>query len=125
MTCARVRRHGNGSARRRTRDAARFRPLDPARLAYVWSALFGEFADALPLIGAIPRMPNCYAAFGYGGNSIAFSAIAAEMIDQLLQGKGDPHAEMTAPSSIVAPEATAARDLLPEVQPIICDWQMA
>jgi glycine/D-amino acid oxidase-like deaminating enzyme len=78
------------------RVAARFRPLDPAQLAYVWSGLFGESADALPLIGAIPGMPNCYAAFGYGGNGITFSAIAAEMIDRLLQGERDPHAEMFA-----------------------------
>jgi glycine/D-amino acid oxidase-like deaminating enzyme len=71
--------------------AARFRPIAPAQLAYVWSGVFGETDDALPLIGAIPGMPGCYAAFGYGGNGITFSAIAAEMIDRLLQGERDPH----------------------------------
>jgi glycine/D-amino acid oxidase-like deaminating enzyme len=71
----------------------RFRPIAPAQLAYVWSGVFGETDDALPLIGAIPRMPGCYAAFGYGGNGITFSAVAAEMIDRLLQGGRDPHEE--------------------------------
>lgn len=75
------------------RVAARFRPIEPAQLAYVWSGVFGETSDALPLIGALPGMPGCYAAFGYGGNGITFSALAAEMIDRLLRGERDPHQE--------------------------------
>ena len=75
------------------RVAARFRPIAPSQLAYVWSGVFGETSDALPLIGALPGMPGCYAAFGYGGNGITFSAIAAEMIDRLMRGKVDPHQE--------------------------------
>jgi glycine/D-amino acid oxidase-like deaminating enzyme len=78
------------------RVAARFRPIAPTQLAYVWSGIFGETDDTLPLIGAIPQMPGCYAAFGYGGNGITFSAIAAEMIDRLLQGERDPHQEFFA-----------------------------
>lgn len=30
---------------------------------------FSETSDGLPLIGAVPGMPRCFAAFGYGGNA--------------------------------------------------------
>jgi glycine/D-amino acid oxidase-like deaminating enzyme len=42
------------------------------------------------LIGTIPAAPNCYAAFGYGGNGITFSALAADLIAGLINGDRDP-----------------------------------
>ncbi len=69
------------------RLAARFRQFDRTDIAYAWSGLFGVTDDGLPLIGRVPGMAHCYAAFGYGGNGITFSAIAADIIDRLLRGE--------------------------------------
>lgn len=55
-----------------------------------WTGFFGETEDGLPLIGPVPGHPRCYAAFGYGGNGITFSAMAAELIAGLLDGRRDP-----------------------------------
>jgi glycine/D-amino acid oxidase-like deaminating enzyme len=54
-----------------------------------WAGFFGETDDGLPLIGALPDRPRCYAAFGYGGNGITFSAVASTMIARLLRGERD------------------------------------
>lgn len=58
-----------------------------------WAGFFGETEDSLPLIGPVPGAPRCYAAFGYGGNGITFSALAAEMIATELAGARDPLAD--------------------------------
>jgi glycine/D-amino acid oxidase-like deaminating enzyme len=55
-----------------------------------WAGFFGETKDGLPLIGRVPGQPNAYAAFGYGGNGITFSAMAAGLIDGLIRGGNDP-----------------------------------
>jgi glycine/D-amino acid oxidase-like deaminating enzyme len=47
---------------------------------FSWAGFFGTTRDGLPLIGRLPAHPRVFAAFGYGGNGISFSAIAAEMI---------------------------------------------
>jgi glycine/D-amino acid oxidase-like deaminating enzyme len=55
-----------------------------------WTGFFGETEDGLPLIGPVPGYPRCHAAFGYGGNGITFSAMAADLIAGLLEGRRDP-----------------------------------
>jgi glycine/D-amino acid oxidase-like deaminating enzyme len=65
------------------------RRIEPA---YAWSGFFGATEDSMPLIGPVPGMPHCLAAFGYGGNGITFSAIAAEMLGRMLAGEADPQA---------------------------------
>jgi len=55
--------------------------------AFKWSGAFGKTVDGLPLIGPMPGWPNLYGAYGYGGNGITFSYLAAEIISQMLQGK--------------------------------------
>ncbi len=75
---------------------AKLRELVPAADLSVdaaWTGFFSETSDGLPLIGAVPGMPRTYAAFGYGGNGITFSAIAADMIARLAQGQTDPAQE--------------------------------
>lgn len=57
---------------------------------YAWAGFFGVTDDGLPLIGAVPGFPNTYAAFGYGGNGITFSAIAADLIAAALGGRSSP-----------------------------------
>jgi glycine/D-amino acid oxidase-like deaminating enzyme len=67
--------------------------LEPA---YRWSGFFGQTEDGMPLIGAVPGMPRCFAAFGYGGNGITFSMLAAQLIDGLLIGRRDPILDLLA-----------------------------
>ena len=43
--------------------------------------------DGLPLIGPVPGHPRCHAA---SGNGITFSALAADLVTGLLDGKRDP-----------------------------------
>ncbi|MES2905993.1 MAG: FAD-dependent oxidoreductase [Pseudomonadota bacterium] len=55
---------------------------------YAWCAFFGTTEDSLPLIGNVPDYSNVYAAYGYGGNGITFSALAAQLLSgQILAGK--------------------------------------
>lgn len=66
------------------------RPGVDAEIAVSWGGFFGETQDGLPLIGRVPGKPNAYAAFGYGGNGITFSAMAAGLIGRLMKGGNDP-----------------------------------
>jgi glycine/D-amino acid oxidase-like deaminating enzyme len=55
-----------------------------------WSGAFGTTDDALPLIGPVPGYPGVHAAYGYGGNGITFSYLAAQMIGELIAGRSRP-----------------------------------
>ena len=61
-----------------------------ARPDLIWSAFFGSTEDGLPLIGPIPGAPRTFAAYGYGGNGITFSVLAAELLFRQLLRKTDP-----------------------------------
>lgn len=79
----------------KTRDilakvAARCPVLSDVEARFAWAGFFGETEDSLPLIGRVPGRERCLAAFGYGGNGITFSAIAADMIALAISGA--PHA---------------------------------
>ena len=65
-------------------------PEAEARAEYAWSGAFSETRDGLPLIGRVQGRPNLYAAYGYGGNGITFSFLAAQMIGRMLRGKDEP-----------------------------------
>jgi glycine/D-amino acid oxidase-like deaminating enzyme len=69
------------------RVAARCPGLGKLDVEYAWSGVFGETDDALPMIGSVPERPSCLAAFGYGGNGITFSAIAAQLLEAELEGR--------------------------------------
>ncbi|MEQ1782923.1 MAG: FAD-dependent oxidoreductase [Hyphomonadaceae bacterium] len=58
---------------------------------FAWTGAFGVTDDSLPFIGRVPGRPWCLAAYGYGGNGITFSALAAELIAAELEG--GPHAD--------------------------------
>ena len=47
-------------------------------------------SDGLPLIGPVPGAKGVYAAYGYGGNGITFSFLAARLIGDLIAGKTSP-----------------------------------
>ena len=61
-----------------------------------WAGFFSETEDGLPLIGPVPGVPRTYAAFGYGGNGITFSALAAEMIAKFVDNAAHPLEEIVA-----------------------------
>jgi glycine/D-amino acid oxidase-like deaminating enzyme len=66
----------------------------PIKPDFSWAGAFAVTKDGLPYIGAIPERPNTYFALGYGGNGITFSAIAAEIICDMLLGKRNEHARL-------------------------------
>jgi glycine/D-amino acid oxidase-like deaminating enzyme len=55
-----------------------------------WAGTFDSTDDGLPLIGAVPGAKNLFAAYGYGGNGITFSYLAAELIGALIAGHRSP-----------------------------------
>lgn len=57
---------------------------------FSWSGAFDTTSDGLPLIGRVPEHKNVFAAFGYGGNGITFSCLAAELIATQLSGGASP-----------------------------------
>jgi len=65
----------------------RLLPGAEVEVAMAWSGFFGISDDGLPLIGRVPGYANCYAAYGYGGNGITFSMLAADMIASYLAGQ--------------------------------------
>jgi glycine/D-amino acid oxidase-like deaminating enzyme len=67
--------------------------LKGVKAEFAWAGFFGETTDSLPLIGRPPGRRHCFAAFGYGGNGITFSAIAADMLARDLAGERDPNAD--------------------------------
>lgn len=62
-------------------------PRADAQAEMTWSGVFGKTVDGLPLIGAVPGHPCVLAAYGYGGNGITFSFIAARLIGGLVVGR--------------------------------------
>jgi glycine/D-amino acid oxidase-like deaminating enzyme len=56
---------------------------------FAWAGFFGVTEDGLPLIGPLPGQRRTFAAFGYGGNGITFSAMAARLIAKAIHGQSD------------------------------------
>jgi glycine/D-amino acid oxidase-like deaminating enzyme len=76
--------------------SARFPELRGAASAFTWSGAFGQTEDSLPFIGPVPGKQDCLAAYGYGGNGITFSALAAELLAANLAGQTSPLARFCA-----------------------------
>jgi glycine/D-amino acid oxidase-like deaminating enzyme len=76
-----------GKARLLLKKMSALKPGPSLSAGYAWSGFFGTTEDGLPLIGPVPGHSNVFAAFGYGGNGITFSAIAAELVGQALAGR--------------------------------------
>jgi glycine/D-amino acid oxidase-like deaminating enzyme len=55
-----------------------------------WSGTFDSTRDGLPLIGAVGGAGHIYAAYGYGGNGITFSYLAAALIARRIAGGTSP-----------------------------------
>lgn len=67
--------------------------LDPT-IEFAWTGAFGETTTGLPIIGPIPRMPNCWIALGYGGNGTTYAALAADIIAGEMAGRPDVDADL-------------------------------
>ncbi|WP_246623543.1 NAD(P)/FAD-dependent oxidoreductase [Sphingomonas colocasiae] len=67
--------------------------IDPAP-AFAWAGSFGNNPLGIPTVGRVPRMPNCFAAMGYGGNGITFSMMAAQILRSEICGAGDADADL-------------------------------
>jgi glycine/D-amino acid oxidase-like deaminating enzyme len=65
-------------------------PIANADIEYRWAGTFDTTRDGLPLIGPVPRAKGVYAAYGYGGNGITFSFLAAQLIGDLIAGSTSP-----------------------------------
>ena len=76
------------------RKLGRLMPALDLRAEYTWAGSFGLSPSGTPTIGAVPRMPGCYAVMGYGGNGITFSMLAAQLLRGLISGNGDPDSEL-------------------------------
>ncbi|WP_407080485.1 NAD(P)/FAD-dependent oxidoreductase [Bradyrhizobium roseum] len=73
--------------------ARRLAALWPAAkpdIEFRWAGTFDTTKDGLPLIGPVPGAKGVYAAYGYGGNGITFSFLAARLIGDLIAGKTSP-----------------------------------
>ncbi|MEI8154281.1 MAG: FAD-dependent oxidoreductase [Hyphomicrobiales bacterium] len=61
---------------------------------FAWCGSFGSSATGLPRIGAVPKMPHCWVALGYGGNGTTYARIAADVICGALTGRPDVDADL-------------------------------
>lgn len=77
-----------------SRKLGRLLPAIDPTPAFAWAGSFGNSPVGTPTIGRIPKMPNCYAAMGYGGNGITFSMMAAQILRSLITGASDPDADL-------------------------------
>ena len=73
-----------------TRRLAALWPAARPDIEFRWAGTFGTTGDGLPLVGPVPGAKGVYAAYGYGGNGITFSFLAACLIGDLLAGKSSP-----------------------------------
>lgn len=64
------------------------------KIDFAWAGSFGQTDTGLPIIGEVPKMPNCFAALGYGGNGITYSRIAADVITGAVTGRPDCDADL-------------------------------
>jgi glycine/D-amino acid oxidase-like deaminating enzyme len=77
-------------SRELTRKLAALWPIAKSDIEFRWAGTFDRTDDGLPLIGPVPGARGVYAAYGYGGNGITFSFLAARLIGDLIAGKSSP-----------------------------------
>ncbi len=73
-----------------TKKLAALWPKATLDIEFRWSGTFDTTSDGLPLIGPVPGHKGVYAAYGYGGNGITFSFLAAQLIGDLIAGASSP-----------------------------------
>jgi glycine/D-amino acid oxidase-like deaminating enzyme len=73
-----------------TQKLATLWPHASLDIDFRWAGTFDTTGDGLPLIGPVPGAKGIYAAYGYGGNGITFSFLAAQLIGDLIAGSRSP-----------------------------------
>ena len=73
-----------------THKLAALWPQASLDIEFRWAGTFDTTGDGLPLIGPVPGAKGMYAAYGYGGNGITFSFLAALLIGDLIAGSRSP-----------------------------------
>lgn len=73
-----------------TQRLAALWPAAQTKIEFCWAGTFDTTRDGLPLIGPVPGAKGIYAAYGYGGNGITFSFLAARLIGDLIAGRTSP-----------------------------------
>lgn len=63
---------------------------EPLEIDRKWAATFGSSPDGLPAIGRAANMSNVWLSAGFGGNGIAFAALASEIFSAAFKGPPDP-----------------------------------
>jgi glycine/D-amino acid oxidase-like deaminating enzyme len=84
-------------ARKSARLVAKAERLIPGlgfSVSHRWTGAFGESDDGLPIIDAVPGMPNCFTVMGFGGNGTIYSMIASQIVPTLLKGRADKDADI-------------------------------
>jgi glycine/D-amino acid oxidase-like deaminating enzyme len=76
------------------RKLKRLFPKLNTAIDYAWTGAFGETTTGLPIIGAVPGMPHCFIALGYGGNGTTYAVIAADIIAGAIAGRPDVDADL-------------------------------
>jgi glycine/D-amino acid oxidase-like deaminating enzyme len=85
----RDRRIGQKSRSLSEKLAALWPAADPAS-EFRWAGTFDTSRDGLPLIGPVTGAKSVFAAYGYGGNGITFSFLAARLLGDLIAGSTSP-----------------------------------
>lgn len=83
-------------AKRLQHKLGRLLPGIDTRVDFAWAGAFGASGTGLPTIGQIPKMKNCWAALGYGGNGTTYARLAADIITGALAGRPDSDADLYA-----------------------------
>jgi glycine/D-amino acid oxidase-like deaminating enzyme len=73
-----------------TKKLAALWPAADTDIEFRWAGTFDTTRDGLPLIGPVPGANGIYTAYGYGGNGITFSFLAARLIGDLIAGSSSP-----------------------------------
>ncbi len=77
-------------SRRLTQRLKALWPRAELDVEFHWAGTFDTTSDGLPLIGPVPGVHGIHAAYGYGGNGITFSYLAAQLIGGLIAGAHSP-----------------------------------
>jgi len=73
-----------------TQKLAALWPRADTDAEYRWAGTFDTTSDGLPLIGPVSGHKGIHAAYGYGGNGITFSFLAAQLLGDLIAGSSSP-----------------------------------
>ncbi len=80
---------------------------EPLAVDRAWAATFGSSPDGLPAIGKATNMDRVWLSAGFGGNGIAFAALASELFASAFSGHDDPDAICFDPYRFATPASVA------------------